>query len=95
MTVLDAMQAAKASKHGIDFEFTGKAETAFLVRIDDVKNHGGGAGKRNWLYSVNDVPGDRSFGVFELGVYELMNAISPKASLARLSDSARPVATLT
>ena len=61
MTVLDVMEAAKAHKHGITFEFRGQGEGALLTRIDDLTNQGRG---RNWLYRVNDKPGDRSFAVF-------------------------------
>lgn len=66
MTVLDALNQAKMTGHGIDFQYTGSADTAFLVRIDDVKNEGGGKTKRNWLYWVNDKFADRSFGVYVL-----------------------------
>lgn len=66
MTLLDAMDAAKAHPHGITFAHTGKGETAFLTSIDDVKNAGGGAGSRNWQYWVNTTLGDRSFGVYPL-----------------------------
>lgn len=66
MTVRHALEAAKPGPRGIDAEFTGEGEKAFLVRIDDCKNEGGGAGKRNWLYWVNATLGDRSAGVYTL-----------------------------
>jgi hypothetical protein len=65
-TVLDAMKAATARPHGISFSFTGSGATAVLTKIDDVPNEGGGAGKKNWQYWVNDAYGDRSFATFEL-----------------------------
>ena len=34
------------------------------LKIDDVENEGGG--KRNWIYRINDKPGDRSFGIAKL-----------------------------
>src|SRR6185503_11243274 len=48
MTILDAMNEAKASPHGITFQNTGSGSTAFLTKIDDLQNEGGG-GKRNWI----------------------------------------------
>jgi hypothetical protein len=63
MTVLDAMQAASESPHGISFKYTGRGETAFSTQIDDLKNQG--AGKKNWMYSVNGKRADRSFGVYQ------------------------------
>jgi Domain of unknown function (DUF4430) len=66
MTVLDMMNAAKAHTHGITFEFTGRGGTAFLTQIDDVKNEGGGAGKKNWQFSVNSTYADRGFGIYEV-----------------------------
>jgi hypothetical protein len=66
MTVLDAMEKAKAPAHGITFQHTGKGETAFLTQIDDLKNEGGGKAKKNWQYLVNDVYADKGFGVRKL-----------------------------
>ncbi|MEX0711241.1 MAG: DUF4430 domain-containing protein [Pirellulales bacterium] len=63
LTVLDAMQAASESPHGIAFKYTGRGETAFATQIDDLKNQG--AGKKNWMYSVNGKRADRSFGVYK------------------------------
>lgn len=65
MTVLDAMEQAKRSKHGITFEHRGRGETAFLVKIDDLENEAGGQDSRNWSYSVNDKPATKSFGIYE------------------------------
>jgi hypothetical protein len=66
MTVLDAMNLAQANPHGLTFASTGSGATAFLTKIDDVENEGGGVAKKNWLYWVNDKFADRSFGVFKL-----------------------------
>jgi hypothetical protein len=66
MTVLDAMEKAKAPAHGITFKYTGRGETAFLTQIDDLKNEGGGKAKKNWQYLVNDVYADKSCGVRKL-----------------------------
>jgi len=60
------MKAATSRPHGISFSYTGTGATAVLTKIDDVQNQGSGAGKKNWLYSVNGVNGDRSFATFEL-----------------------------
>ena len=71
-TVLDAMKAATARPHGISFSYTGSETAAVLTRIDDVQNEGGGAGKKNWQYWVQDAYGDRSFGAFELQVQDVV-----------------------
>ncbi len=64
-TVLDVMNAAKDRPHGITFSYTGSGASAFLTRIDDVANEGGGA-KKNWQLWVNTAYADRSFGVYEV-----------------------------
>jgi len=67
MTVFDAMNLAQANPHGIKFTYEGSTpEKYFLTQIDDVKNDGSGTSKRNWLYSVNAIPGDKSFGIYKL-----------------------------
>jgi hypothetical protein len=65
-TVLDAMTAAAARAHGISFSYTGSGATAVLIKINDVQNQGGGAGKKNWQYWVNGSYGNRSFAAFAL-----------------------------
>lgn len=62
-TVLDLLKAAAAHPRGIDVEYRGSGETAFLTRIDDLTNEGTGRGRRNWIYYVNDKPATRSMGV--------------------------------
>ena len=63
-TVLDVMNAAKS--HGISFSYTGSGASAFLTRIDDVANEGGGGSKKNWQLWVNTSYADKSFGVYEV-----------------------------
>jgi hypothetical protein len=65
-TVLDAMNAAKAHPHGITFSYTGSGASAFLTKIDDVANEGGGGNRKNWQYWVNTAYGHRSFAAFDL-----------------------------
>jgi hypothetical protein len=67
-TVLDVLNAAKASPHGISFNYTGQGASAFLTDIDGVTNQGGGASAKNWQYWVNTTYADRSFAVFEVQV---------------------------
>jgi len=71
-TVLDAMKAATARPHGISFSYTGADAAATLTRIDDVPNEGGGSGRKNWQYWVNDAYGDRSFATFELQAQDVV-----------------------
>jgi hypothetical protein len=82
MTVLDAMNEAKAGPRGIAFRFTGAGATAFLTKIDDLENEGGGAGKRNWLYWVNKDLGDKSFGAYKL---EASDVVTWKFTARKLS----------
>lgn len=63
-TVLDALTAAQAHPRGIRFTHRGAGETAFVSKIDDLANEGGGG--RNWRFHVNGKGGDRSCGIFEL-----------------------------
>lgn len=71
-TVLDAMKTATARPHGISFSYTGTGAAAMLTRIDDVQNEGGGTGKKNWQYWVDDAYGDRSFAAFELQAQDVV-----------------------
>jgi hypothetical protein len=66
MTVLDALTAAQAAPHGIRFEYSGTGATAFVTRIDDMANQGGGAGKKNWVYRVNGQYAKQSSGACKL-----------------------------
>jgi Domain of unknown function (DUF4430) len=65
-TVLDVLNAAKSSPHGITFNYTGTGASAFLTDIDGVQNQGGGSSAKNWQYWVNTTYADRSFGVFDV-----------------------------
>ena len=66
MTVLDAVQAASAHPHGVKFKLRGAGATAFVTQIGDLKNEGGGAKSRNWIYSVEDEQPDVGIGSFRL-----------------------------
>ncbi len=66
MTVLDAMEHARKSPHGIQFKHKGRGETALLTRIDDLTNEGGGRNKKNWIFWVNDKAAVKSFGIRRL-----------------------------
>lgn len=63
MTVLDVMQAAQRHPRASQFVYRSKGKTAFLTQIDDLKNEGRG---RNWIFSINDEVGKRSFAVSEV-----------------------------
>jgi hypothetical protein len=71
-TILDVMTAAAARPHGISFTYTGSGATAVMARIDDVRNQGGGPGKKNWQYWVNGAYGDRSFAAFALQAQDVI-----------------------
>ncbi len=72
MTVLDALQAAKKHKRGIDFELAGKDDMAMLVTIDGQKNQGGGADSKNWVYRINGKMAHRSCGVQTLSAGDVV-----------------------
>jgi len=65
MTVLDALEQAAQAKHGIEIKYRGRGETAFLMKIDDLRNESGGRDSRNWFYSVNGKLAMKSFGIYE------------------------------
>jgi hypothetical protein len=71
-TVLDVMNAAKARPHGITFSYSGSGGSAFLSQIDDVKNEGGGAGRKNWQFWVNTSYADRGFGAYEVQALDVV-----------------------
>ena len=71
-TVLDVMNAAKGRPHGITFSYTGSGASAFLTRIDDVANEGGGGAKKNWQLWVNTSYADRSFVVYEVQALDVV-----------------------
>jgi hypothetical protein len=66
MTVLDALNEASRHPRGVKIEVTGKGETAFVQKIDDLANQGGGKSSRNWQFSINGKPGTRGAGVVKL-----------------------------
>jgi hypothetical protein len=63
-TVLNVMEAAQRSPHGITFTYTGQGTSAFMTKIDDAQNQSGGANARNWQYWVNTAHADRSFALY-------------------------------
>jgi hypothetical protein len=65
-TVMDVMNAAKGRPQGITFKYRGSGATAFLTQIDDAKNEGGGADRKNWFFRVNGKLAEDSFGVHKL-----------------------------
>ena len=71
-TVLDVMNAAKAHPHGITFSYTGSGDAAFLTRIDEIPNEGGGGGRKSWQLWVNTAYADRSFGVYEVQAFDVV-----------------------
>jgi hypothetical protein len=71
-TVLDVMNAAKAHPHGLTFSYTGSGGSSFLTQIDNIRNEGGGTGKKNWQLWVNTTYADRSFGVYEVQAFDVV-----------------------
>ncbi len=72
MTLLDAMKAAKKHSHGIDFEYVGEGEMAFLQSIDAQKNQGGGDASKNWVFRLNQKLGHKSFAVQTLAAGDVV-----------------------
>jgi len=66
MTVLDALTAAQAHRHGISFVHHGSGSTAMVTKIGDLKNEGGAGEGKNWLYRLNDKPGEVGAGAAKL-----------------------------
>lgn len=66
MTVLDALNAAKAHRHGIGFTHQGSGRSALVTKIGDQKNEGGGETGKNWMFYVNDKPAEVGAGVLKL-----------------------------
>ncbi len=64
MTVLDALMLARKHPRGIRLEYRGQAATTMVTQIDELANQGGGG--KNWIYRVNQKPGNRSCGVYPL-----------------------------
>jgi Domain of unknown function (DUF4430) len=63
MTVLDALESAKANQHGITFTKRGSGEATLITKIDDVANQEDAEGAKNWLFYINDRLADKSCGV--------------------------------
>ena len=60
MTVADLLQGEPR----VSLAVQGSGASAFLTQLGGVANEG--ADGRNWVYSVNGKPADRSFAVYEL-----------------------------
>jgi len=61
-TVLDALAAAQTHPHGVKVTLVGKGPNAMVTQIDDLKNEGGGAKNRNWLFFLNGKMATRGAG---------------------------------
>jgi ABC-type glycerol-3-phosphate transport system substrate-binding protein len=72
-TVLDVMNAAKNHPHGITFSYSGSGGSAFLTKIDDLTNEGGGAAKKNWQLWVNTMYADRGFGAYDVQPFDVVS----------------------
>jgi len=64
MTVDDLLAAASRMTDGIYYTVVGDHEQMLLTSINSDANER--AAGRHWTYSVNDVPADRSLGIYEL-----------------------------
>jgi hypothetical protein len=63
MTAFDALVAARAHRHGITFTQKGTGRSTLVTKIGDLANEGSG---KNWLYYVNDKPGEESAAIHEI-----------------------------
>lgn len=66
MTALDALRQASEHPHGVALKYRGHGETAFVEKIADLENEGGGARSRNWLYRVNGATAKQGAGITRL-----------------------------
>jgi hypothetical protein len=66
MTVLDALSDAGKHPRGISFRQRGSGSSALVTQIGDVKNGGGGAQSKNWMYYVGAERGEVSAGAQQL-----------------------------
>jgi hypothetical protein len=64
MTVDDLMTAGSREKDSFQYFVQGDLAMTMLVKIDQSLNEG--AAGRNWTYTVNGNPADRSLAVYEL-----------------------------
>jgi hypothetical protein len=72
MTVQDAMNLAMHMHNGFAYTASGSGETAFLTSIDDARNEGGGAGKKDWQFWVNDQLAPVGFGSQKLNPLDVV-----------------------
>lgn len=66
VTVLTAMDKAKAEAEPVTYGLSGSGDAAFVNEINGVKNEGTGSGKKNWLFWVNGKFADRSAAVYKI-----------------------------
>lgn len=68
MTVGSAMAAAKVlpAPRGLLYESKGEGERTILLSIDGLSNEGAGKTSKNWLFWVNDQPGQTSYAIAPL-----------------------------
>lgn len=66
VTVLTAMDEAKAGAEPVTYALSGSGDAAFVNEINGVKNEGTGSGKKNWLFWVNGKFADRSAAVYKI-----------------------------
>jgi hypothetical protein len=62
ITVRDV--TSETPRQDMKMEIRGTGPSAFLANLDGIENEG--TNGRNWMYSVNGRPGDRSFAIYEL-----------------------------
>lgn len=71
MTVLAALEAAAAGPRPIALAHRGSGEIAFVMKIDDLRNEGGGDG-RAWTFKVNGKTAEKSCGIFVLSAGDVV-----------------------
>ena len=62
MTVLEALTAVGTHRRRVAHEQRGSGGSALITQIGDLKNGGGGAQSRNWMYYVNGKQATTSAG---------------------------------
>ena len=63
-TVKNVLDRATKHPHPLSYTMRGKGETAFLMALDGRTNQG--AGKRNWMFSVDGTLAKQSFATTEV-----------------------------
>lgn len=65
-TVLDVLAWADKHPRGIELETSGSGASAFVRGIDGLKNEGGGASAKNWLFWHNGKLANKGAGACQL-----------------------------